>query len=768
MSCCCDNIIEALDDGVVVAEDVQKFSFDGGIVATQDPSDPNLVHVALGGIGAVSLQIAYDGGEVIVTTAVDGPVEIHRGATAPNPALLLDTPYPGAVPAGDNKEILQAYEDFGGANQTSLQTFDSNLNGAGWPITLRKTTHDVAGGHIPKGLVVGDDGMLVQNTSYLRIVGWSWGNGLKQYLDIGPYNFGMSMETSASILELFIGGGANPTDAGSSVLSVRHRSGGSVVTQGSRIEARDDNDTGGFTISCEYDTPRLYNTNTPGGLSVKDILYTALGGSSAAARGQHRFQRKSSPTAGISMVGATEAADVYSRGYVATIRVDAIPASGETGFVLDSVPPAGFVAERVSLTEPVSNATQVSGGTFRSEGRFWNGAAAATHFGDLKFEAISGINEGRRWTMYDDTTAYVGWRWGGGADTYWQAIGGGRVFLQDFAGNNAMVFHQGGIIEVDALQSRTTSAYKIASDGDAVFGAFAMASTEKLYVVGGTLAVMIDGTTTGTEGPELRLRHNDGQIGVAADELGRISGWGADGTTPGTMREYARLHPIIGTATAGNIAGGWSFWAPLTNSMAKFLEIYPGNGVVSSLAGAFYLSDGPTIGEGGGNGVAHEFSTTANEDGNYVVLAVSDGLGANYLLKAKGDGDLEVTQDIEAAGGYRDVVGIWTHALIANQTDIAMTRTGTTTDDYLCGRSGSITGIRTRTDAAVSAGTLTINVRVGGAIVFTSAITATSTVTTQAKDTDTFVSGNLITVSYTTSAAFAGPIVANVEVEIEQ
>jgi hypothetical protein len=166
------------------------------------------------------------------------------------------------------------------------------------------------------------------------------------------------------------------------------------------------------------------------------------------------------------------------------------------------------------------------------------------------------------------------------------------------------------------------------------------------------------------------------------------------------------------------------------------------------------------------SGAGMKFITTGNPGAGTLAFQFSDGGGV--LLQVDGDGDAVVTKDIEAAGGYQKTIGIWTHALIANQTDVALTLVSTVNNDWTVFRAGSITGIATRLDAAVSAGTLTINVRVNGVIVFTSTVTATTTVTTQAKDVDAIVASDLITVSYTSSAGFTGPVLASVEVEIEE
>lgn len=82
--------LQAKDEGVVVNQQVQAFNFTGaGVVATQSATDPNQVDVTIAGAAAVTLQNAYDGGEIITITAADGPVEIITPGGAPGDVPLV-------------------------------------------------------------------------------------------------------------------------------------------------------------------------------------------------------------------------------------------------------------------------------------------------------------------------------------------------------------------------------------------------------------------------------------------------------------------------------------------------------------------------------------------------------------------------------------------------------------------------------------------------------------------------------------------------------
>lgn len=152
--------------------------------------------------------------------------------------------------------------------------------------------------------------------------------------------------------------------------------------------------------------------------------------------------------------------------------------------------------------------------------------------------------------------------------------------------------------------------------------------------------------------------------------------------------------------------------------------------------------------------------------------------GASDVLTAiAAGGRVVITGDVEAAGGYRDSLGPWMeNAPTLGQMDnpLEVGAVGSLREDWIVARSGSVTGIAYVADLAVVLGeTLTVNVRVNGVIVFTMAVVnadGTSRTTTQAKDVDAFVAGDLVSVSYSTTgvAGDAGPTEITVYVEIEE
>lgn len=213
-----------------------------------------------------------------------------------------------ATTGGGVAHLAEVWEDYGGAAAHRFLTFDANLAGTGWPSALRKSSHGAGEVPVqmPKALVLGATG----KTTYLRVVGRAYGTGVDHFIDIGPYNYGMAVECSSDILEVYIGKGGTGEAA---ILSVRHGAGGSVLTQGARIESRDDNDTGGFALSCEFNQPNLYVTNFVG--PDVDVWYTAKG------TGKHRFYKHAAPTSVNQTAGHTEAAIHAASFNVANIKV---------------------------------------------------------------------------------------------------------------------------------------------------------------------------------------------------------------------------------------------------------------------------------------------------------------------------------------------------------------------------------------------------------------------------------------------------------------
>lgn len=134
-------------------------------------------------------------------------------------------------------------------------------------------------------------------------------------------------------------------------------------------------------------------------------------------------------------------------------------------------------------------------------------------------------------------------------------------------------------------------------------------------------------------------------------------------------------------------------------------------------------------------------------------------------------GDLSATGDLDCAGGYRQTFDGWYQANVpANQSAVALGRMGGAWDSLIVPRAGSLTAICVRSNEARTAGTLTVEIcKNSVATGLTAVLNGTDTQfksTTQAKDTDTFVAGDLIDVKITTDASWA-PTTADIRVTIE-
>lgn len=272
--------------------------------------------------------------------------------------------------------------------------------------------------------------------------------------------------------------------------------------------------------------------------------------------------------------------------------------------------------------------------------------------------------------------------------------------------------------------------------------------------------LMLVGQDVGVNGPGLELWHDsaspalgdrDGKIIFATTDLGG---------------NHVRVAEVVGTTvvdlSAGNVWGEIELWTRRAGTLGRILTLV-GNSAAAE-QGCQFISHLPT-----GTAVpSFYFNSLHTIAGEPAVIVLGAG-GGSTLATFDGDGDLALLLDIEAAGGYRDSWGPWSGAVVATTgSGTALALAGTIANDYLAGRSGSITGMRVRLDAAVTAGTLTIEVRINGAVVLTLGVIATSTVMIpQPKDTDSFIATDLIDVTYT-SAGMAGATSASVEIEIEE
>jgi hypothetical protein len=128
---------------------------------------------------------------------------------------------------------------------------------------------------------------------------------------------------------------------------------------------------------------------------------------------------------------------------------------------------------------------------------------------------------------------------------------------------------------------------------------------------------------------------------------------------------------------------------------------------------------------------------------------------------------------IIAGDGYRQTVEGWYQDNVAaNQTAVTLARNdgATLTGVWIAPRPGSVTAVSVKSNAARSAGTLTVEVYKGGVATGLTAVLdddpTTFAATTQAKDTDAFVAGDELDIRITTDASWA-PVTADIRACLE-
>jgi hypothetical protein len=670
--CCCE-LIESLDDGVLVVSDTQKFSFDGGITATADPSDPNLVHVALGGIGAVSLQLAYDGGEVIVTDA-QGAIDLTRGGLTPDGEPLLTLADANANP---------------GRTVSLLSLDDSNVVGAGEPGTLRITRTTAGIAVTLRSLGAGvemQEVALVPGGAPAATFGKWWvrndAPNVPMFTDDTGVDHVLVYSGGVSLQNAYDAGESITTDAQGAIDLVR----GVLTPDGEPL----------LTLADANPNPG------------RTVAMLAIDDSNVVGAGEPGTIRVTRTTAGIAITLRSLGAGVEMQ-EVATVPGGASAATFGKWWVRNDAPNVPMFTDDTG----VDHVLVYSGGV-SLQNAYDAGEA-------VSLDAQGAIDVTRSASCPDGESA-----------------------LQ--------------IIDANANPGRSVAAVFI-NDSNVV-----VAGTPSLEVRTGTAMVnlLLSSTDAGALGPTLSTFHNSATPAVS-DVPYTVSAFAKD-NGGGTKEIYREEVSVIDQDAAAYDAlyqmkirrgsGG-------TSVLARVMQMRATNPATD--AGSLWTNDVAV-------GANPPFTRRAgnNFGAAQAVDRVQDNNGASTLWQVDGDGDGVLLQDIEAAGGYQKSLGLWTHALIAGQTDVQLTLVSSIANDWVAFRAGSITGIATRTNGGVTAGTLTINVLVNGVIVFTSAITATTTVTTQAKDVDAIVAGDLITVSYTSSLAFNGPTLASVEVEIEE
>ena len=124
-------------------------------------------------------------------------------------------------------------------------------------------------------------------------------------------------------------------------------------------------------------------------------------------------------------------------------------------------------------------------------------------------------------------------------------------------------------------------------------------------------------------------------------------------------------------------------------------------------------------------------------------------------------GCLTAVNDINAPGGFKMPFSFWQKDAPAGQTAFALDVLSNTNSQtqFPMGYAGSVVGIAVTSSEPRTAGTLTVEATVNGTGTgLTAALDATNTttdVTTQAKDTDAFASGDLLGVDMTTTAGWS-------------
>ena len=169
------------------------------------------------------------------------------------------------------------------------------------------------------------------------------------------------------------------------------------------------------------------------------------------------------------------------------------------------------------------------------------------------------------------------------------------------------------------------------------------------------------------------------------------------------------------------------------------------------------------------NGMIYGALTLGLADANMATVVNPGAHTINDALR-----DWTMLSDIDATGGYRQTIDGWYQEnAAASQTAVTLARLATTTNNpnaWIAPRSGSITAIAVLSNAARTAGTLTVEAYINGvATGLTAVLDGTNTTfkaSTQAKGTDAFVAGDKLDIRITTTGAWL-PTTADVRASLE-
>lgn len=122
-------------------------------------------------------------------------------------------------------------------------------------------------------------------------------------------------------------------------------------------------------------------------------------------------------------------------------------------------------------------------------------------------------------------------------------------------------------------------------------------------------------------------------------------------------------------------------------------------------------------------------------------------------------------EDFPSARAYH----FWQQNVLASQSDVAIKASISTNNEYTMELEGSIIGIAVASNAARSAGTLTVDVTINGSATGLQAVLDGTNTTyhyaTQIPETDTFSAGDRLGVDYTTDGSWA-PTTADIVVTV--
>lgn len=172
------------------------------------------------------------------------------------------------------------------------------------------------------------------------------------------------------------------------------------------------------------------------------------------------------------------------------------------------------------------------------------------------------------------------------------------------------------------------------------------------------------------------------------------------------------------------------------------------------------------------------FRITGSDTGQPVEIR-SEGIDENIsiVLSPKGTGQVQSAKDCAFGGGYRQTIDGWylenAGAGLNNQVLTRLSGTTNNPTGWIAPRAGSVTGIAVHSNAARTAGTLTLRVFRNGTQLGTLGATLDGSATTfravyQEKDVATFQAGDILDVRVSTDATWApttGDIRGILEVE---